>query len=148
MISQDDLLRISLSRFKEAKILLEKNRFDGAVYLCGYALELLLKRHICTVLNWDDGYPSTSKEFDKLKLKSFKTHDLNCLLKLSGLEKQVRADSALFADWQIANTWDSEIRYRNIGSVNKTEAESTINASRTLLNYINGLSKWYDFPAW
>ncbi len=139
MIAQDELFRISLSRFKEAKILMENGRFDGAVYLCGYALELLLKRHICIVLNWDDGYPSSNKEFEKLK--TFKTHDLDCLLKLSGLEKQIRSNSKLFASWQIANTWDSEIRYRNIGTVSEAEAANTINASRTLLNYINDLNK-------
>ncbi len=61
-------------------------RYDGAVYLAGYTVELALKARICEVLNWS-GYPATSKEFDGYR--SFRTHDLRVLLSLSGRYRQV-----------------------------------------------------------
>lgn len=139
MISKDDLLKISISRFKEAKVLFGAGHYDGAVYLCGYALEVLLKRHICFSLNWNDGYPKENNEFKSLT--SFKTHDLEILLRLSGLESKIKKDNNLLADWQIASSWNSEIRYKNIGTITESGAKNVINASKTLLNHINSLNK-------
>ena len=63
MINSDDLFKIAKSRFEEASVLLKNNKYDGAVYLCGYALELMLKRHIVKILGWD-GYPDSGNEFE------------------------------------------------------------------------------------
>jgi hypothetical protein len=133
MLSGQTLYKIAKCRFEEAEILLTSGKPDGAIYLCGYALELILKRHIVKVLRWD-GYPDTKKEFEQFK--SFKVHDLDVLLRLSGLEKNIQADSAIFAKWQIANTWKSEIRYKEVGSVTIVEARDIINATRDVLNHI------------
>lgn len=72
MIRITDLRTIANERFADAETLLLANRFDGAVYLCGYAIEIALKYKICQTLNWA-GFPSTNKEFEKFK--SLKTHD-------------------------------------------------------------------------
>jgi hypothetical protein len=34
----------------DAEVLLNAKRFDGSVYLCGYAIELGLKKRICETL--------------------------------------------------------------------------------------------------
>lgn len=87
MIKAQQLYDIAKCRYEEAGILLVNKKADGAVYLCGYSLELILKYKIVKVLNWD-GYPENSNEFKGYQ--SFKVHNLDVLLKLSGLEKKFK----------------------------------------------------------
>ena len=83
--SRSDLRRVARSRLQEAQILFDAGRYDAAVYLCGYAVELALKARICMGLGWKE-YP-TPKE----KYKSFYVHDLDVLLHLSGRESAILA---------------------------------------------------------
>jgi len=83
VISRTDLQKMARAKLEDAEILLQAKRYDSAVYLCGYAIELALKARICLILNWN-GYPSTNAEFQKYQ--SFKTHELDVLLRLSGTE--------------------------------------------------------------
>lgn len=133
MLSSQTLYDLAKCRFDEAEILLANQKPDGAVYLSGYAVELMLKRRIVHVLDWD-GFPDSNSEFEQKK--SFRIHKLDTLLHFSGLEKKLKADNALFARWQIASTWDSEIRYREIGKMTEDEARDVVEASRDILNFI------------
>ena len=72
MIARADLRRIARTRLRDADILFRGRRYDGAVYLCGYAVELTLKARICATLRWA-GFPSTNREFQNYS--SFKIHD-------------------------------------------------------------------------
>ncbi len=135
MFSKQNLYDLAKCRYEEAKILLGNNKQDGAVYLCGYAIELMLKRRIVHVLDWD-GFPETRPEFEGKQ--TFKVHNLGMLLHLSGLEKKLQADTTLYAKWQIAGTWDSEIRYKQVGNVSSSDAQNVIDASRDILNFIFG----------
>lgn len=87
MIFTKDLQKISRARLKDAEVLLASKRYDGAIYLCGYAVELSLKARICKTLKWQ-GYPSTSSEFSGYQ--SFRTHDLDILLHISGREEKIK----------------------------------------------------------
>ena len=80
MLLTPEVRRIAVARLLDAKVLLKAKRYDGAVYLCGYAVELVLKARICKTLKWK-GYPETKGEFDRLA--SFKVHDLDVLLRLT-----------------------------------------------------------------
>lgn len=133
MISAQNLYDIAKSRYNEARILNSNGKPDGAIYLCGYALELILKRGIVIKLDWD-GYPDSNAEFDGFK--SFRIHKLDILLHLSGLKKKIQADAVMFARWQIAGAWDSEVRYKKVGTLTKAEAEDIINATRDVINFI------------
>jgi HEPN domain len=62
MIPVSELDGIASARLEDAKTLLSAGRFDGASYLCGYAVEVALKARICRVLSWPD-FPSTTGEF-------------------------------------------------------------------------------------
>lgn len=93
MISTKELKKIALARLKDAEILYKGRRYDGAVYLCGYAIELTLKAKVCKTLKWS-GFPSTSSEFQGLQ--SFKTHRLDLLLSLSAQESKIKTTH--FAD--------------------------------------------------
>ncbi len=75
--------KIVLARLKDAEVLLQASRYDGSIYLCGYAIELGLKARICQILKWDE-YPTTGK------YGTFKTHDLSILLHLTDLESIIK----------------------------------------------------------
>lgn len=92
MKSVRDLRSISKGRLRDAEVLLGARRFDGAVYMCGYAVEIALKARACNALGWR-GFPESSKEFEGLQ--SFRTHNLELLLHLSGAEVESNVSSWL-----------------------------------------------------
>src|ERR1022692_1948348 len=110
MIPAKDLRLIARARLRDAKVLLEANRSDSAIYLCGYAVELALKARICRTLKWP-GFPETAGEFKGLQ--SFKTHDLAVLLSLSGIDLRVKARYGI--EWNGVVGWNPEDRYRPAG---------------------------------
>lgn len=67
MITTIDLITIAQERLTDAKALLNAHHYDGAVYLCGYSIEIALKHKICQTLNWS-GFPSTNKELKNSKV--------------------------------------------------------------------------------
>jgi HEPN domain-containing protein len=88
VISKSELKELANARLEDSKILYEAKRYDGAVYICGYVIELGLKLRICKTLKWE-GFPSLNREFSDFR--SFKTHNLNVLLALSGIEEKVKS---------------------------------------------------------
>ena len=106
-------------------------RYDGAVYLCGYAVELALKARICTVLHWP-GFPSTQAEFKGLQ--SFKVHELDILLRLAGREAKIRASYS--TEWSVVTQWDPDTRYKPVGSSNRAAAASMISSTERLLKVL------------
>ncbi len=131
MISQADLENLATARLADAQVLLTAGRFDGAVYLCGYALELKLKARICRTLNWID-FPLVKKEFEGLA--SFKTHDLDILLRLSGVESTIKTNH--LTEWSAAANWDPEVRYRPAGTATEPDAQLLLQSVTTLLGVL------------
>ena len=119
MILPNDLRKIARARLKDAEVLLASRRYDGAIYLCGYAVELALKARICRTLKWQ-GYPSTSREFRDYQ--SFRTHDLDVLLHLSGRS--------------VVAQWNPSARYEPVGKAKRTDTQLMISAAKTLLGKI------------
>jgi hypothetical protein len=101
-------------------------RGDGAVYLCGYAVELALKNRICLTLNWLD-FPESAKEFSGLA--SLKTHDLPTLLKFTGVEASVGS----MPEWLAVLDWSPEDRYKPVGSATLASAQLMLNSTRAIL---------------
>src|SRR5690349_9720166 len=112
MIPVKELDRLAKARLKDAQVLLVAGRYDGALYLCGYAIEIGLKLRICKTLKWA-GFPATNKEFDNFK--SFKVHNLDVLLSLTGMEAKIK--SKYLAEWSAVTIWNPEARYTTIGSI-------------------------------
>jgi HEPN domain-containing protein len=94
MIPRNELKKIARARLKDADILMASRRYDGAIYLCGYAVEIALKARICQTLKWQ-GYPSSKREFHDYQ--SFRTHDLDVLLHLAGREQTIKTN--FLAEW-------------------------------------------------
>lgn len=128
MIDLKDLKKIAKARLKDAEILHAKSRYDGAVYLCGYAIETALKVRVCKTLHWIE-FPYTPGEFKDLQ--SFKTHNLDVLLKLSGIETKIKTQH--LADWSEVAKWNPELRYKPIGSVSMGDCQQMIGAAKRLL---------------
>ncbi len=131
MIPVAELNRIAQARLDDAKALLTAGRHDGATYLCGYAVEVALKARICRTLNWSE-FPSTGGEFQAYR--SFQTHELDVLLRLSGQEATVKDQH--FTDWNTVAVWKPESRYNVVGTAQKSDAEAMIRAAEQLLKVL------------
>ena len=128
MIHRNELTKLAKARLKDADILAKGKRYDGAIYLCGYAVELSLKARICKTLRWPQ-FPATRAEFQPYQ--SFKSHNLDVLLHLTGIEDKIK--SRLLAEWSTVAEWDPEVRYKPIGSANISDATQMLSATATLL---------------
>lgn len=128
MLAINNLREIATVRLQDAKILYAADRFDGAFYLCGYCVELALKARICRTLKWA-GFPDTNKEFERFS--SFRVHDLEVLLKLTGYEATIK--NHYFSEWATVAVWNPQTRYLPIGSVDGDNAKAMLNAVSILL---------------
>jgi hypothetical protein len=128
MLDHKDIKVLAKARLRDAQVLLRGKRYEGAIYLCGYAVELALKARICQTLGWT-GYPSTNPEFNEYR--SFKTHDLDVLLHLSGIEGKIK--SHLLADWSAVAQWNPESRYNPIGKAKPADATLMVASTKALL---------------
>jgi hypothetical protein len=131
MIPTEDVTAIAKARLEDADILLASRRYDGAIYLCGYAVELALKAKICQTLKWS-GYPSSNAEFKDYQ--SFRTHDLDVLLHLTGREEFIKTH--LFTEWSALAQWNPNARYQAIGTAKEPDAQLMISATKLLLEEI------------
>lgn len=108
-------------RLEEAEILIQHNKPDGAFYLAGYSVELMLKAKIAERLGVSSLFadqPLAVELFsDSKRLRDFvKTHNLELLLVLSGLRPayvQAKATSRTFAKFdRLLWSWSEQLRYR------------------------------------
>jgi hypothetical protein len=128
MISVSELDNIARARIEDAKALLTAGRYDGATYLGGYAVEIALKARICRTLNWTE-FPSTGSEFQAYR--SFQTHELAVLLRLSGQEARIKQNH--FSLWNAVAIWKVELRYNVAGTVQQPDATAMIQAAEGLV---------------
>jgi hypothetical protein len=131
MLTTQEMRRIAFARLRDAEVLHQAKRFDGASYLCGYSVEFALKARICKTLKWA-GYPQTQSEFQGLA--SFKVHDLEMLLRLSGKAGVVKGK--YLAEWSGVMSWKPEDRYNPIGTANEMDARFMLVSTKTLLKMI------------
>jgi len=131
MIDKREIRIIAKERLGDAMVLANAKRYEGAIYLCGYAVELGLKARICKTLKWQ-GWPSVGKEFDGYQ--SFKTHNLDVLLHLSGIEERIK--TKLFKEWSAVVQWDPQSRYNPVGTAKWLDAWWMILSAEKLLKIL------------
>jgi hypothetical protein len=140
------LIELAESRLAEAEILFTHQKYDAAVYLGGYAIELAIKAKICQVLKWPEFPPSLppadcKKIFDKLYTKDFvRTHNVvdlsNFLFCLSGTTTKEIDNAGLRGEWTKFSThWSEQNRYEPIGSLTEPEARNNIEDIKKLLTF-------------
>lgn len=125
MIPRKELIILCKERAEDAKALFEAKRYDGAVYTCGYVVELALKIRICKTLKWQNYPPTKSQDF-----KAFKSHNLDFLLTCSGKETEIKNNFFNLWSFFISN-WNSEMRYEN-RKIDVQGAAEMLKASQTL----------------
>lgn len=131
MTTRNQLKELALLRRQEAQVLFDAELYDGARYLAGYVLELALKARICRLLDFEE-YPDTG-DFRRL----YATHDLDQLLKLSGLRRKLSLqDDALFDSWSTAALWKPERRYDVPGSTKREDVRDILSAIDKVLRWI------------
>lgn len=131
MISRKELRSVARARLRDAQVLLRAKRLDGAFYLGGYAVEVALKARICRTLRWA-GFPDAASEFQGLQ--SLKTHDLEILLRLSGLDAKIKAK--YLAEWSAVLNWNPEKRYQPVGKLTAQQAIDMVTSARRLLEVL------------
>ncbi|HEY7767716.1 HEPN domain-containing protein [Longimicrobium sp.] len=128
MIPRLELRRLAFARLKDARALYASGRYDAARYLCGYAVELALKARICRTLRWE-AFPQTRKQFEHYG--SFKIHNLQVLLRLSGMEERIRTRH--HGDWVQVSDWDPTFRYAAEGTTQADVAKSILTSARQIV---------------
>jgi hypothetical protein len=128
VLSAAQVKALAQARLADATALLRAGRFDGSAYLCGYAVELALKARACKTLKWAH-FPEKDGEFKGLG--TFKTHDLDILLRLSGREQYIKVN--FFAEWTVVSQWNPESRYQPVGTVTSATAQGMIGAAEKIL---------------
>ncbi len=131
MIATRAMRAIARARVRDAQALLRARRFDGVFYLAGYAIEVALKARICRTLRWS-GFPETSSEFNGLQ--SLRTHDLEILLRFSGVEGRVKG--RFLAEWSAVLAWNPGKRYQAIGQSTPQEATNMVTSVNRLLEVL------------
>lgn len=102
-----ELQKLREDRLADAEALFAAGRYEGAVYLCGYAFEFALKEQICRNSNWDEYVPELSEPLSR----GFRTHKLSDLLTLTGKEDQILLNCK--NEWFVVREgWNPEDRYR------------------------------------
>lgn len=118
-MNRSELQKLTKLRLGEAKVLLDNECHEGAYYLIGYAVECAFKACIAKQTKLHD-FPN------KNLANSIYTHDLNTLLRFSGLEKKHRDQSKKNANfelnWTIAKDWKEDARYSL--EITKDQAEA------------------------
>jgi HEPN domain-containing protein len=107
-MNRSDFQILAEIRLREAKALLADKKFDGAYYLCGYAVECALKSCIAKLTKKHD-FP------DKTLVINSYVHDLVKLIEVCGLEssltKEINSDPEFGNYWSIVKDWKESSRY-------------------------------------
>lgn len=108
-----DIEKLADVKLQEAECLLKHGYCDGAYYIGGYSIELLLKAKVCKTLGITDFFL-----FNKGKqeaYKPYKTHDYNQLLLLSGLYTELHSELdnnlSFKKYWSLVREWEENCRY-------------------------------------
>ena len=120
-------------RVQEALVLVQNRKLLGAYYLAGYAVECALKACIAKETKRYEFPPK------KQYVQDVYTHNLERLLKLAGLNKQLDSDMkvnpALGINWGVVKEWSEESRYVMAG-LNGKDIYTALGGSNGVLTWI------------
>jgi HEPN domain-containing protein len=132
-MNRNDLRELFLIRLKEAKVLLQNKNYDGAYYLCGYAIECGLKACIAKKTKRHD-FP------DKNTVNESYTHDLTKLVKAAGLglelDKEIKNAPVFKTNWSIVRDWSEASRYNKYTEKEASDLLSAVSDKK------HGVIKW------
>jgi hypothetical protein len=145
MIPKPVLKKLIDIRFKGAEILFKNQRYQAAIYISGYSIEIALKLKICRLFSFKMGFPETKAEFSAYKppsskrgiaivvkgLKDIRHHRLKELIFYSGVERRVI--QTRLNEWNLIAGWDPNMRYDN-RKIQKSDAQAWLSSVQILIN--------------
>ena len=134
MLTLGDMRRLARERVAEAALLVRAGRYDTAVYLCGYAVEVSLKARICRTLRWSE-FPNEAPEW-KRHHSFLKIHDLELLAHWSGYWLELNTPPVQ-RHWLEVTKWNPEMRYKLPGTMGRPESLRVLRATRALADLLN-----------
>jgi hypothetical protein len=148
MISEQELKQLVTEKLTDTEALISKKRYNAAIYIVGYALEIGLKLKICNILKFDKGFPENKNEFkaylsesnenvDLLRsisnIQEIRNHDLDKLLFYSGVEYKIKLN--FIEEWSKVASWNPEMRYKILATTKEDATEKAI-ATKKIINEI------------
>lgn len=150
MESPNIIRSIARLRLKEAQVLATNAQPEGAFYLAGYGVELILKAKVAERLGlpwlFDARFTPPAEQFAGLSdLRNLlKTHNLLLLLAVAGLkpayDQQQKASKDFFKYKSLLESWSEGIRYQLPGSVLAPDAQNFLN----FLTAPTGFLQWIE----
>lgn len=152
MKASDEIRQLAYERLAEATILADNKKYEGAFYLAGYSIELMLKAKVCEQLGVDNLFDEDCK-FPGISevRRAVKTHDITVLFIFSGLRDKFETAKSLNKVLEKTNArlflasghslWSEQIRYQSVGSQNSDNVQELI---ALLNNHEEGLLKWIE----
>jgi len=149
MENLQEIYDLAKQRLRESRLLFNAGEVDGAFYLAGYSVELMLKWKICKNFEIHNLFSTESPpmiEGVKVLKDSTYTHNLYILLLFSGLRAKFDTDKStnitLFkANSLLFSCWNPNVRYKPCGHKETYDVENLL----TLLeNNITGLIRWIE----
>lgn len=132
-MNRADFQKLTELRLSEAKVLLDNKSYEGSYYLIGYAVECALKACIAK--------QTRQYDFPDKNLGKIYTHNLNDLLRLSGLEEEHRKygkeNRDFESNWSIVKDWKEDTRYSL--EITKDQAEALYSA---IVDGKDGIMQW------
>ncbi|GHT12046.1 hypothetical protein FACS1894170_06390 [Planctomycetales bacterium] len=149
MKTPQDIESLAWERLDEARVLYDNNKFDGAFYLAGYAVELMLKVRICELFDipnlFDESNPSSTPMTGIGELRrSVKIHNLQMLLAYSGLKKKFELKMQEDPNFEMVHSylflkWSEQSRYHISGTIQPIRIQHVL---ETLGNRTTGVLRW------
>ena len=149
--TEAEIIHLANQKLTAAECLLSNGFYDEAYYIGGYVIELILKAKICKTLLIPDFFDfdnsknrklptvKSKKSYNDNLYKSFKVHDYEQLLILSGLFNafltKIEGDLVFSPNWSVIRVWDESMRY--VSGASKSEVESFIQS-------IKNIKSWFE----
>ncbi len=150
MKDPSEIKRLAYERLEEAEILYLSGKHDGAFYLAGYSVELMLKAKICERISVpnlfdEDDKPASGAGIGEVR-RFFKTHNLHILLICSGLlhnfERDISTNAHLFkANSLLFGNWSENSRYKPCGFMKQSDVNDLLSL---LKDRPDGLLLWIE----
>jgi hypothetical protein len=150
MTDPTEIAKLAWQRLEEADILFTNSMYDGAFYLAGYSVELMLKSKICERMGIPNLFDETNSASNNISgiseiRKPLKTHNLFILLIFSGLKTKFDIDKSTNIVLAKSNSllftcWNENLRYKPCGHATNTDVQKLID----FLKDENGILKWIE----
>jgi HEPN domain-containing protein len=136
-----DLQALANARLRDAEILLQNRRFDGAYYLAGYAVECAIKACVAKKTQRYD-FPDRNLALDVY------VHDLTKLLKPAGLDqvwqRELNLDPELNVRWGVVKDWTEQSRYETQARQTAKDMVEAVGGAQGILECIKNIGSRVD----